>query len=332
MTGTAPPSAAAEALPPDLVRRFAEALARLNPGRGRIGLAVSGGPDSVAMLLLAHATIPGEFEVATVDHGLRSAAADECALVERACVERDIACLTLRVEVGEGNLQAKARFERYFALGCWAEERDLVAIATAHHADDQAETLLMRLNRGSGVAGLAGVREDGFIECCAPIGLIRPLLRFRRAELAAVVSAANIEVARDPSNLDDRFDRVRIRKALANADWIDPLAVAESASHLADAEEALANFARYLRSERVSLDDFTAGSDRVYRYQPLDGPEMVLRLVGGIIADMGGQPRGSEVAALIARLNLGQNGNLAGVLATVEGDEWVFRPEPPRRT
>ena len=73
---------------PALVRRFVEALGRLNPGGDRIGLAVSGGPDSMAMLLLAHEAIAGTFEVASVDHDLRPEAAEECALVERACAAR----------------------------------------------------------------------------------------------------------------------------------------------------------------------------------------------------------------------------------------------------
>ena len=183
MTGTAPPSPAADALPPDLVRRFAESLARLRPGSGPIGLAVSGGPDSMAMLLLAHAAIPGEFEVATVDHGLRPEAADECALVERACAERDIACEILRVEVGEGNLQAKAREARYQALDDWAVAR-LDAIATAHHADDQAETLLYRLSRGTGLKGLAGMAVARRLGAGT---LMRPMLSLSRQTFSVSV-------------------------------------------------------------------------------------------------------------------------------------------------
>src|SRR5688500_5455850 len=194
---------------PDLVARFAEALARLWPDGGRLGLAVSGGPDSLAMLLLAEAAIPGRFEVATVDHGLRPASAGECALVAQICADRAVPCSILQVTVAPGNVQNEARKARYAALTAWAEQRVLSAIATAHHADDQAETLLMRLNRGSGLSGLAGVREEGLL--VGPLFMcpvIRPLLHFRRSELAEVVARSGIAPIEDPSNSDDRFDRV----------------------------------------------------------------------------------------------------------------------------
>src|SRR5690349_11620180 len=143
MTATGARSPAADP-PPELVARFKEALERLWPEGGKLGLAVSGGPDSLAMLSLAEAIIPGLFEVATVDHGLRPESAAECAMVAQVCADRGIRCEVLQVEVGEGNVQARAREVRYEALGEWAGERDLSAVATAHHADDQAETLLMR--------------------------------------------------------------------------------------------------------------------------------------------------------------------------------------------
>jgi len=210
-----------------------EAIERLAPEDGRIGLAVSGGPDSMAMLLLADLTIPGQFEVATINHGLRPESVEECALVALACAERDIPCTVLTVEVGQGNLQEQARVARYEALGAWAQDRGLTAVATAHHADDQAETLIMRLNRGSGLSGLAGVRPRTTIGVTA---FIRPLLRFRRSELAKLVESSDLVFATDPSNENESFDRVRIRKVLAEADWLDPLAVARSAELLAEAE------------------------------------------------------------------------------------------------
>ena len=318
-------STAADDMPPDLVRRFAAEVDRLMPGTGRIGLAVSGGPDSMAMLLLAHAAMTGRFEVATVNHGLRSEAADECALVAAACSERGIPCTVLTVAVAEGNLQEQARLARYAALAEWAKQCDLDAIATAHHADDQAETLIMRLNRGSGVAGLAGIRGKGL----APGGevpVIRPLLSFRRSELATVVEAASVTVADDPSNRDERFDRVRIRKALADSGWLDPAALAQSAHNLAEAHEALQAYADLLWPQRVRATEngfvLTPGTSR----------EMNRRLVARVMERLGGRPRGGDVARLLMRLERGEGGNVAGVLATIEADDWVFRPEPPRKT
>lgn len=315
-----------------LQARFAEALARLNPGGGRLGLAVSGGPDSMAMLLLAHAVIPGGFAVGTVDHGLRPEAQAECAAVARACAMRGVDCAILTARMESGNLQADARRARYAVLGQWSRERGLAALATAHHADDQAETLLMRLARGSGVAGLAGIREAGRVEG-VDVPVIRPLLSFRRAELARVIAAGNIAVAHDPSNTDDRFDRVRLRKWLTSGvgeDGIGPLpvdvlALARSAGHLAEADEALEAFTDLAWRDHVTCED------GAIRFHPLVPRAIRLRVAGRIFAQFGACPRGGEVARLVDRLETGGGGNLAGVLARAEAGAWAFRPEPPRR-
>src|SRR6187551_645510 len=104
MTATGARSPAAADPSPELVARFAEALSRLWPEGGRLGLAVSGGPDSLAMLLLAQAALPGQFEVATVDHGLRPQSADECAMVAALCKRGEIECAVRKVSVSSGNL------------------------------------------------------------------------------------------------------------------------------------------------------------------------------------------------------------------------------------
>ena len=310
------------AIDPGPVRRFSEALDRLNPSRERIGLAVSGGPDSLAMLLLAHEAIPGAFAVATVDHGLRPEAADECALVQRACAERAIPCDVLRVRVGEGNLQQEARSARYAALAEWADRKGLAAVATAHHADDQAETLLMRLNRGSGVAGLAGVRQAQRHEALG-LTVIRPLLGFRRAELAAIVR--DEQVAQDPSNADPRYDRVRIRQALAGADWLDPEAIGRSAANLAEAYAALQDYAALLWPQAVQE------TNDGFAFTPVASREINRRLVALILERIGRKrPRGGDVARLLERLESGEGGNVAGVLGQVRGGIWRFAPEPPR--
>jgi len=317
--------AASTAIDAELVGRFKAALDRLNPSAAKIGLAVSGGPDSMAMLQLAQHAIPGLFEVATVNHGLRPEARDECALVAAGCAERGVPCAVLSVEVGEGNVQAMAREARYAALADWARRRGLGAIATAHHADDQAETLLMRLTRGSGVAGLAGVRQSQWHEALG-IMIVRPLLQFRRSELAAVIAASGQRVAQDPSNADTRFDRVRIREALAESDWIDARALAQSTSNLAEAYEALQAYADLLWPQMVNE---TAEG---FVLTPGPSREMNRRLLAQVMERLGGRPRGGDVARLLLRLESGEGGNVAGVLATVEGGGWLLRHEPPRRT
>lgn len=325
MTAPGARSPAAEAPPEALVTRFQHQLERLWPEGGKLGLAVSGGPDSLALLLLAEAAIPGQFEVATVDHGLRPASAEECAMVQAVCNARAIACSILTVSVGSGNVQAQARAARYRALCQWAEAHGLSAIATAHHADDQAETLLMRLNRGSGVAGLAGVRKRGPAQG-SDVPLVRPLLGWRRTELDRIVRAAGLGPVSDPSNADDRFERVRVRKALAETPFLDPAAVAASAGHLADADDALEWAARLEWDERATLAE-----DHV-RYRPRAPRAVALRVIGRAVGHFGGSPRGADIARLLDQLEAGESGNIAGVLAWVEGDEWVFRREPPRRS
>ncbi len=316
---------------PGLVARFKAALDRLNPDGGKLGLAVSGGPDSMAMLLLAQEAIPGGFEVATVDHGLRPEAKDECALVVAACEERGVPCEVLSVTVGEGNLQAKAREARYSALHAWSGRRAIKTIATAHHADDQMETMLMRLNRGSGVSGLSGILErTGFsVEFTATarsMGIIRPLLTFLRSELETVVKANGIPAALDPSNHDTTYERVRIRNALKGADWLNPRGFAESARHLEDAD-MLCDWA-----VNMWLGDNEKREDGGLRHPVPNNPSMHYPILEWQFRLMAAEPRGKDLARLLERLREGKGGNVAGVLVTVEGGDWVYRPEPPRKT
>jgi len=325
MTRTASKPAANDAVTSAQAARFAAEIERLWPEGGKLGLAVSGGPDSLALLLLAHAAIQGRIAVATVDHGLRPEAAEECEMVARVCAERNIPCEVLTIQVRGGNLQAAARGARYAALGDCAKRMGLAALATAHHADDQAETLVMRLNRASGLGGLAGVRSRGVIPGTT-LPLIRPLLAWRRGELASLVARAGLQPAQDPSNANDSYDRVRIRKALAAADWLDAEAVAASAAHLGDAEEAIEWILERVWAENVAIVD--AG----LRYLPGAPRAVALRVVSRIIAGFGGSPRGAAVARLVEDLQAGLGGNVGGVAASIEAGEWVFRPEPARRS
>lgn len=296
------------------------------PEGERLGLAVSGGPDSLALLLLAEAVMPGKVEVATVDHGLRSASASEAAMVAELCAGHGIPHEILKVQVPHGNLQDMARLARYRALHDWAKRRGLGALATAHHADDQAETLIMRLNRASGIAGLAGVRLRTIVPGASDMPLLRPLLGWRRTDLGELVKAAGLDAVQDPSNEDLRFDRVKIRKALAECDWIDAGALAMSASHLADAEGVMV-----WATQREWAEAVQASEDAII-YRPTAPAAIRLRIVGRAITLLSGIPRGGDVAKLIARLSAGRDATLAGVVARAgAGGEWVFRKEPPRR-
>lgn len=315
----------------DRSARLAEALSALWPEAARgddwkLGLAVSGGPDSTALLLLAAAAWPGRVEAATVDHRLRAENAREAADVAALCGRLGVPHAVLKVAVADGNVQAQARVARYAALAGWIAARGLGALATAHHADDQAETLLLRLNRGSGVAGLAGTRSRGLVPDTA-IPLLRPLLGWRRSELAEVVAAAGVEGAQDPSNHDDRFDRARLRKALARAHWLDVPAIAASASHLADADAALDWAARREWREGV----VSSGLGMTYRPQ---APRAVaLRVLARIIAELDGEePRGGAVARLFDSLVAKSPASIGNLVARPSLEGWTFTRAPKRNT
>jgi tRNA(Ile)-lysidine synthase len=332
-----------DGIDPELTQRFAAGLERLWPEedrKGPLGLAVSGGPDSLALLALADATVPGQVAVMSIDHGLRPEAQSEVALVEQVCAALEIPFTGARVKIGPGNLQAKAREARYAALGAWGSEQELGAIATAHHMDDAAETLMMRLARGSGLPGLAGVREWTHVPGYEALALIRPLLGFRKPELEEVVAACGIMPARDPSNQDPSFDRVRVRQHLAEHDWLDPEALAASAQHLAEGWRALEWYAQGDWEEMVEFEETSDGLPQ-YRYFCNVPRAIQVETVCRIVSELGGRVSRSEAGRAADRLWRGENASIGGVLGRcdiekvakigVEMRVWRFRPEPPRR-
>ena len=306
--------------------RFAADCARIGLGKGeRIGLAVSGGPDSLALLLLAAEAFPGRCLAATVDHGLRREAAAEAAMVAAVCRSRGVPHATLAVTLdrrGEG-IQAAARRARYAALEGWASEQGAGVVMTAHHADDQAETILMRLARGAGIGGLAGIRPNRPL---GPVRLLRPLLGWRKAALIDIVEAAGLEPAADPSNRDPRHDRTRVRQLLAEAPLLDARRIASVAPALADAEAAIAwgldqAAARIVRKDgAVSIDP--GGLPREIRRR------LLLRIVGELAPTA--RPHGPELLRLLTALQGGQVATLAG-LRFEPGPPWRISHAPPHR-
>ena len=317
---------------PTLVSRFAANLDPLAAPGERIGVAVSGGPDSLALLLLANAARPGLVQAASVDHAFREGSRNEAEGVARLCERLGITHQTLTIDwlaPPTSALQEQARIARYRALGKWASAKGLKHVATGHHADDQAETLVMRLVRGAGVRGLAAMRAVSPMPGVSGVSLLRPLLGWRRAELKAVVDKAGIEAADDPSNRDEQHERVRVRRLLAQAAWLDPACLANSSAHLADADQAIEwTVGRELatvRSETGAL-----------HYRPGDAPPEIRRRVAARIVAMlasegdGEALRGRELDRLLAALDEGRSATLRGVQAT-GGPEWHFRTAPPRR-
>jgi tRNA(Ile)-lysidine synthase len=227
-------------------------------------------------------------------------------------------------EPPHSNVQAEARALRYRLLRDWAIERGLSAVATAHHADDQAETLLMRLARGAGVGGLGGTKARRALS--EEVMLVRPLLGWRKADLFALVADAGLEAVDDPSNRDPKHDRSRIRKWLESSDWADPARLAASASALRDADEALDWALAPLLSSHVLRDAETL------IIEPFDLPrELKRRLLLAAFAELGmPQPRGPALMRAMDALEAGETVTLSG-LKLEGGAHWRFSSAPPRR-
>ncbi len=203
----------------------------------RVIVAVSGGPDSMALLHLlweAQERLGLTLEVAGVDHGLRPAAAGELELVRASAEALGLPFVRLAVDLGGGRrragLQEAARRARLGALAALAAERGARRIALGHQADDQAETVLFRIVRGTGLRGLGGIPY-----LRSPF--VRPLLDLRRAEILRYLGRRSISFVEDPSNADLRFARARVRHRYL------PL-LAQENPRVAEALVALAGAAR----------------------------------------------------------------------------------------
>jgi tRNA(Ile)-lysidine synthase len=296
------------------------------PTAARLGIAFSGGPDSLALLMLAAAT--GPIAAMTVDHGLRADSADEAATAAETAATLGVPHGIARVSVapaGDG-LQGEARRARYAALADWAEAEGLAAVLTAHHADDQAETVLMRLARGAGLSGLSGIRPSRPLVEGSPMMLLRPLLGWRKAELAVLVATSGLAAALDPANANPRFGRTAARALLHGTPWLDPARVAASADHLRDADAALDILADRLLADAVRVEGDTLV------FTPGDAPHELLRrtLVRLFSAHFGASPDGPRLGHLMAVLRCGGTATLAGVRAR-GGVVWSFSAAPPHR-
>lgn len=308
----------------DLETRLVRSMDALIGGAddARFGVAVSGGPDSMALTALMARLFPGRVEAATVDHGLRAASADEAAMVADWCRDAAIPHATLHPRGAvRGNVQSWARAQRYALLEEWRVARGLDWLLTAHHADDQLETLLMRLNRGAGVSGLAGVRARQGV-------ILRPLLGMRKAELLAYAQEQGLPHVDDPSNTDPRFDRAALRAALAGADWIDAGAAGRSVAALAEVEEALDWVVDDLESRHVRAEGQGLVLERT------DFPrEMLRRLLLRMLGRLqpgAAQPRGEAIDRVIAAARKGEQVSIGRVLLK-GGARWTMKAAPPRR-
>lgn len=266
----------------------------------RLALAVSGGSDSTALLWLMarwarDVPDPPELHVLSVDHGLRPDSAAEARAVKHAAEALGVAAATLRWrgEKPATGLQAAARQARYRLMADWCARHAVPALLTAHTLDDQAETFLMRLGRGSGLDGLAAMGDTRW----GATLVLRPLLALPRQRLRATLAAAGVAWSEDPSNADDRFERARVRKALAllEREGLTAPAIALAARRLARARIVLEAAADRLLAETVAFD--RPGHARMDAAAYDGAPaELRLRVLREVLRRIGGEA--PEMAAL----------------------------------
>jgi tRNA(Ile)-lysidine synthase len=279
-------------------------------GYRKLAVAVSGGADSLALMVLLaewrHRT-PGapELSVLTVDHGLRPEAGAETEMVAELARARGLDCRILKWTGDKpcANRQAQAREARFALMTRALAEDGGDALILAHHLDDQAETFLLRLARGSGVYGLAAMApvaaRDG-------VAILRPLLDVPKERLVATLAARDIAWCEDPSNDDPAYARVRMRRLMPDltAEGLTPLRLARTASRLSRAAAALDAWVNDVLARHAEVHP--AGPVRVPLSALQDLPEEVLlRLVSHLLTRIGAQaypPRIEKLERLIGDL------------------------------
>lgn len=296
-----------------------------------LGVAVSGGGDSVALLVLLHrlsAEDGFDLSCVTVDHGLRPEAASEAQEVARLCAALAVPHRTLHWRGWDktGNTQNAARMARYALMADWAQTQAISTILLGHTLDDQAETVVMRLARGAGVDGLSAMAGT---RTAHGIVWSRPLLGISRAALRAFLRAEGIAWSEDPSNDDTKFERIKVRQILEVLAplGIEPAGLAQVAQHMASAREALDMQTCATAKSIVSL---AGGGLRITydRFEALP-PEIARRLILGALQWISGAPyapRGRSLAIALQAVRDSGSATLDGCHLQRKNDAlWVFR-------
>lgn len=284
----------------------------------RVALAVSGGPDSLALMLLAHefalqTTGLSRFVVFSVDHGLRPEAANEVAFVLREAERLGFQARALKWEGAKPatGIQEAARLARYRLFEEAMQRDGAQVLVTAHHKGDQAETVLMRLAHGSGIEGLRGM--DMFSDV-GDLTIVRPLLNVDPADLRAVVDAAGLAPVADPSNSDLDYERVRWRSIMPQL------------AQLGLTTERLTNFAGRMRDAETALVHMTAEALSLVAFAADDSEAAIDRKL--LIS----LPRAIAVRVVARVLDRVGGGKKPHALASVEALTDRLAREPVRTT
>ena len=315
-------------------------------------LAVSGGPDSTALLVLAARWLKTlkkkpKLAAVTVDHGLRAESKSEAAAVARLAKKLGVDHRIIRWtgKKPAAGLQQAARQARYTLLVAAAQRAGASHIVTAHTLDDQAETVLIRMARGSGITGLGAMRRISVIpgreQSARNDGLllVRPFLDIPKARLIATLRTLGVEFADDPSNRNPRFTRARLRDVMPGLarEGLDAHRLSVLAHRLRRADAAIeAVVERAMRELAVDAAPgavaFDAGKMRGLP------AEVALRMVGRAVALTGDEGRVElgKLEALMAALNrtaakASFRRTLAGAMVTFAGNRLVIERAPARR-
>ena len=322
--------------PEVLARLFAPAA-----DQAVIGLAVSGGPDSLALMLLAQRwasalDTPPRLIVYSLDHGLRPEAGSEVQMVLREAEKLglDARGLSWTGEKPPTGVQEAARQARYRIIGEAMQADGASLLLTAHHRADQAETVLMRLAHGSGVEGLKGMTSLSQVE---NITVFRPLLDVEPASMALLVEEAGLTPVSDPSNKDSAYERVRWRKRLPQLaeDGLDSATLSRFANRMAEADLALTQMADAAFDELVTLDGFGAASlpqDAFHALSPAIGRRVLARTLNIV----GGRQKPRALGQIeklydqIAMGDLPRAATLLGAVVRLKGQRLTVSREPGR--
>lgn len=310
-------------------------------GEAAVGLAVSGGADSLALMLLAQRWASGQAKapqliIYSVDHGLRAAAADEVAMVLQAAAALGLTArgLAWSGSKPESGVQEAARIARYRLMGEAMAADGASVLLTAHHQQDQAETVLMRMAHGSGIEGLKGMSAFAEVD---GVRVHRPLLGVDPASLRAIVREAGLVPADDPSNADPHYERVRWRQAMPPLAelGLDAATLAVFADRMAEADAAIAQMADGCFSEIVRLDGFGAARIELSPFVGLS-PAISTRLLARALNIVGGRqkPRAlgqvERLRQLIAGQGLAKATTVLGCVIRIKDGAIAVAREPGR--
>ncbi|MEO8683661.1 MAG: tRNA lysidine(34) synthetase TilS [Devosia sp.] len=306
-----------------------------------IGLAVSGGADSLALLLLAQRWAAGRgqaprIQVYSVNHGLRPEAAGEVAMVLSVAQSLGVAAAGLlwRGNKPQAGVQEAARIARYRLMGAAMADDGVPVLLTAHHRQDQSETVLMRLAHGSGIEGLKGMAPVAQVE---GVRVHRPLLDIDPADLRAIVAEAGLTPAQDPSNSDIHYERVRWRNAMPQLAelGLDAPTLARFAQRMGEADAAIAQMAENCFTALVTLDGFGAARIGHAEFAALS-PAIAVRVLSRVLNIVGGRQK-PRALGLVERIQhtlatgaMSKAATAHGCVVRTAGEAIVVAREPGR--